>query len=221
MNSFDIKQSYTGLINKTAVFLINNQLSNKSLWHKFADQFRHPVDGANGGWRGEYWGKMMRGASLVYEYSHNEELYSALTETVKEMISLIGADGRISSYTQDKEFTSWDIWCRKYVILGMEYYLDICRDEELKSQIIGAISRAADYIINRIGNENGKLPITSTGRWLGLNSSSILEPMVRLYKLTKEKKYFDFSEYIVETGGSEINVFELAYENTLLPKLMR
>lgn len=41
----------------------------------FDQQFRDQQDGENQGWRGEYWGKMMRGAVMVYEYSQNRELY--------------------------------------------------------------------------------------------------------------------------------------------------
>ena len=218
MNYLNIKQKYTGLTEHAVDFLTANQLSDREMWRRFVDQFRRPIDGVNNGWRGEYWGKMMRGAVLVYEYSRDAELLDILTETVRDMLTVIDSEGRISSFTKETEFRAWDLWCRKYVLLGMEYYLDICPDEALKTEIISFISRAADYIIAHIGKEEGKIHINkATKHWLGLNSSSILEPMVRLYNLTGEQKYFDFCAYIVESGGSEINVFELAYENTLLP----
>lgn len=218
MKYLNIKQNYTGLTERAVSFLTANQLSDREMWRRFVDQFRRPIDGVNNGWRGEYWGKMMRGAVLVYEYSRDAELLDILTETVCDMLSVIDEEGRISSFTKETEFRAWDLWCRKYVILGMEYFLEICPDEALKNEIISFISLAADYIIAHIGKEEGKIHINkATKHWLGLNSSSILEPMVRLYNLTGEKKYFDFCAYIVESGGSEINVFELAYENTLKP----
>ena len=41
---------------------------------------------------------------------------------------------------------------------------------------------------------------------------------MRLYRLTGEKRYLDFATYIVKCGGAKgINIFELAYENKLLP----
>ena len=218
MNYFNLKQKYSGLTARAVDFLTKNQLSDRDMWRRFVDQFRRPIDGVNNGWRGEYWGKMMRGAVLVYEYSRDAELFCILTETVRDMISVIAPDGRISSFTKDTEFRAWDLWCRKYVILGLEYYLDICSDDALKSEIIAAISRAADYIIAHIGKEAGKIHINkATKHWLGLNSSSILEPMVRLYNLTGAQKYLDFAAYIVESGGSEINVFELGYDMLYLP----
>ncbi len=213
------EQKYDGLSAKTAEFLLREQLCDRATWQRFVDQFRHPIDGGNNGWRGEYWGKMMRGGALVYEFSGNEELYGVLTETVRDMLTVIDAEGRISSFTKETEFRAWDLWCRKYVILGMEYYLDICRDGELKAEIVSFISRAADYVIAHIGRGEGQIHINkATNHWLGLNSSSILEPMVRLYNLTGERKYFDFCTYIVESGGAEgVNIFERAYENVLKP----
>ena len=219
MKYLNLKQKYTGEIDRAVAFLTKNQLCDRDSWRRFADQFRYPIDGTNNGWRGEYWGKMMRAAALVYEYSRDGELYAVLSETVRDMISIIDADGRISSFTKDTEFRAWDIWCRKYVILGMEYFYDVCPDCELKAEIVGAISRIADYIIAHIGEGEGKIPINkASSHWLGLNSSSILEPIVRLYTLTGEQKYFDFAEYIVSEGGTEgLNVFDRAYENILKP----
>jgi hypothetical protein len=78
----------------------------------------------------------------------------------------------------------------------------------------------ADCIIAKIGpREDGKKQITKASHhWRGLNSSSLLEPIVRLYSLTKEQKYFDFAEYIVSEGGTDVvNIFELAYKNEFYP----
>ena len=116
------------------------------------------------------------------------------------------------------EFDGWDIWSRKYVLLGMEYYLEICKDEALKAQIVESMCRQVDYIMTKIGDpKDGKLLITkATRHWRGLNSASLLEPIVRLYNLTKEQKYFDFATYIVNCGATDIvNIFDLAYEDKL------
>ena len=128
--------------------------------------------------------------------------------------------GRISTYGVDHEFDGWDIWSRKYVLLGMQYFLEICEDEKFSEKVINSMRSQVDYIISKIGREEeGKKPITlATRHWRGLNSCSILEPVVRLYSLTEEKKYLDFAEYIVSCGGTDIvNIFELAYKNEFYP----
>ncbi len=208
---------FSGLADRAAQFLQKEQLSDPILWAKFVDVFRSQPDDTNQGWRGEYWGKMMRGGALVYEYTRDPALYAILTESVQDMMTVAEEDGRVSSYQRDAEFDSWDLWCRKYVILASEYYLEICTDEELKKELLAFLCRAADYILAHIGP--GKKKITAASRsWYGVNSSSILEPMVRLYNLTGEQRYLDFAAYIVEEGGAEgINIFELAYENKIYP----
>ena len=213
------KQKYDSAANDAVDFLIKDALCDSALWRKFVNQFREQLDGTNGGWRGEYWGKMMRGAAFVYEYAKDEELYLTLTESVKDLISVQEPDGRVSSFTRETEFTCWDVWCRKYVILGMQYYYDICTDEALKEKIVEFLKAHADYIIEHLGNGEGQKPINeASGAWYGLNSSSILEPMVKLYNMTGEKRYLDFAEYIISEGGAlGINVFNAALENKLYP----
>ena len=208
---------FNGLIDSTAQFLQTEHLSDANIWKKFVQIYEEKFDDNYSGWRGEYWGKMMRGAVLVYKYTRDEKLYGVLEGTVNHMMSVAEEDGRISAYSRENEFKSWDMWCRKYVILACEYFLEICKDEQLKERIITFISRSADYIMAHIGE--GKLSITRTSNfWCGINSSSILEPFVKLYKWTGEKKYLDFATYIVDSGAAEgIDIFELAYENKLLP----
>lgn len=210
---------YNGIMDETVRFLVAEQLCDTVLWGKFVQQFRDQLDGTNEGWRGEYWGKMMRGAVLVYEYTKDEVLFAVLTDSVRDMLTVAEADGRVSSFTRDTEFTAWDMWCRKYVILGMEYYLDICRDDLLRTEIIKFISGAADYILDRVGDGKDKIKITRTSaNWQGMNAASILEPIVKLYSLTGEQRYLDFSAHIVDSGAAECaRVFDRAFDNLLLP----
>lgn len=215
---------FNGRIHNTMKFVENFQLLDVEHWKRFAEQFRIHSDDyepnwPTNGWRGEYWGKMMRGASLVYAYTKNKELYQVLTDSVEDLMTCSEESGRISSYPISDEFTGWDMWCRKYVLLGMEYYLEICQDEIFAKRVVKCMCRQLDYIMSKIGAEEGKLPINkASGAWRGLNASSILEPVVRLYNLTHEERYLDFAEYIVNEGGTEIvNVFQLAYENQFYP----
>ena len=218
MNNVMLKTK--GIANATALFFQKEQLTDRALWAKFVDLFRTQPDAENQGWRGEYWGKMMRGGALVYTYTQDPELYDVLTESIRDMLTVAEADGRVSTYIREEEFDAWDLWCRKYVILACEYYLDICKDEALKAQILDFISAAADYILIHIGPNEGQQGINDAkhSSWLGLNSSSILEPMVRLYRLTGKQKYLDFATYIIREGGTKsVPVFRLAFENQLLP----
>ena len=217
LDASDVK--FSGMLDDAVRFTEKKQLLDRAHWKRFVDQFRFQDDGENRGWRGEYWGKMMRGGAFVYSYTKNEELYQVLTETVCDMLTCAEPDGRVSTYSRATEFGGWDIWCRKYVLLGMQYYLEICRDDELRQKIVSFMCGSLDYLIERIGNEPGKRNITScSGCWRGLNASTILEPTVRLYDITGDKKYLDFAAYIISEGGvSTGNIFKLAEEDIAYP----
>jgi len=210
---------FSGIVDWMYRFTTERQLMDSVLWARFVEQFRSKGD-INGGWRGEYWGKMMRGASWVYSYTRDPELYKVLRASVEDMLTVAEEDGRVSSFGREKEFFSWDMWSRKYVLLALQYFMEVSDDEELNARIVKFMCGMLDYIVERIGDKkDGKLEINdASDSWRGLNSSSILEPVVRLYMLTGKKEYFDFATYIVERGGTSVaNLIDLALEDTTDP----
>lgn len=210
---------FRGIFDEAIRFVSENHCKNKHNWILFAEQFKSNVDDEAHAWRIEYWGKMMRGAAFTYAYTGDRELYDMMEETVKDLLSTQDELGRITTYSVEQEFNGWDVWGRKYVLLGLQYFMDICENDELKAQITDAMCRSLDYIISKVGPDDGKKPITKTSVWWGgINSCSILEPVVRMYSITGKKEYLDFADYIVSTGGiDEGNLYELAYEGKLYP----
>lgn len=212
---------YTGQLSDAVRYIEGVQLLDPALWALFVEQFRiGNVDDHDLGWRSEYWGKMMRGACFTYAYTRNETLYKVLEDSARDLLTTQDKYGRITSYSVPREFHGWDIWGRKYVMLGYEYFLEICRDNNLADEIIEALKKHADYLLAKIGNnEVGKLPITNTSEWWnGLNASSILEPFVRLYNLTKDEKYLTFAKGIIDAGGTRgFDIFEAALEGKKYP----
>ena len=206
-----------GIMDDAVRFVIDHQLKDRKTWKLYIDVFTSRVDSADERWRGEYFGKQMRGACYAYMYTQDEELYEILTWAAKEIIKTQDEYGRISTYTADHEFCGWDMWCRKYVLTGLQHYYRICRDEALKEKILTACCKHLDYIADKIGE--GKIEITSTSMWWGaVNSCTILEPTVELYKMTGCERYLDFAKYIISTGGSsDCNLVELALDGSLMP----
>ena len=88
---------YTGFIDKTIRYIEEFQLLRTDLWTRFVEQFKQEDADYEGGWRGEYWGKMMRGACFTYSYTQNPQLYKILTDTVLDMMEAQEENGRISS----------------------------------------------------------------------------------------------------------------------------
>ncbi len=209
---------YTGIADEMARFIEKIQLKDADLWKLFVRQFRATPDD-DLAWRCEYWGKMMRGAAMTYAYTRDETLYGILRDAVLDLLSTQDELGRITTYSVEKEFDGWDLWGRKYVLLGLLHFHEICPDDALRETILDACLRHARYIIAHIGRGDGKKNITDASRhWGGINSSSILEPIVRLYNATGEKDLLAFAAYIVENGGSKNgNIFTAALEGKKYP----
>ncbi len=213
------KVSFSGPLDGAMRYIEKIQLLDPVVWARFVEQFRLQHDIQNYGWKGEYWGKMMRGATFVYSYTRNPQLYAILRDSVEDMLSTIEESGRISSYPADREFRGWDVWCRKYVLLGLQYFMEICAEEELKNRIVASLEAQVNYIMSKVGDGESKIAITKTASvWKGLASSSLLEPVVRLYALTKKQAYLDFAQHIIDAGGTSVaNIFKLAYEDKTDP----
>ena len=67
LERMSLMQKYTGCAREAVAFLEKEQLLDERLWKICVEQYRATLDGTNKGWRGEYWGKMMRGAVTVYQ----------------------------------------------------------------------------------------------------------------------------------------------------------
>ena len=91
-----MKIKYNGIADAAARFVEKEQLKNRSLWKLTADQFANCPDDEDLGWRGEYWGKLMRGACETYLYTRDEELYEILTESVEQLLFYQDEEGRIT-----------------------------------------------------------------------------------------------------------------------------
>ena len=181
------KLKYNGLADKNINFITRVQLKDKSLWRMVSHVFDTYADAADNGWRGEYWGKLMRGACKTYEYTRDNELYEILKESAEELLSFADSDGRISSYSRDNEFCGWDMWARKYVMLGLLHFYEICRSYDLKDRVLNALKKHLDSICARLGD--GKFSVAETSDvWQGVNSCSVLEPVVRMSNLTHEPR---------------------------------
>lgn len=207
----------SGIMDDAVRFVMAHQLKDRKTWKLYIDVFNSREDSADERWRGEYFGKQMRGACYAYVYTRDEELYDTLTWAAEEILKTQDGLGRISTYSVDNEFTGWDMWCRKYVLTGLQHYYHICKDQQLKEKILSACCKHLDYIADKIGAD--KTNITTTSKWWGaVNSCTILEPTVELYKMTGCDRYLDFAKYIISTGGSsDCNLVELALEGSLMP----
>ena len=143
-------------------------------------------------WQSEFWGKWFTSAMLAYHYQPTPELKKRLDEAVAELLKTQTADGYIGNYTPEAQTSNWDIWGRKYVLLGLLAYYDVTQDE----RVLKAAMAEADYTYKQVVGPGGK-NIATCGWWQGMAASSILEPITLLYRATGETRYLEFAKGIV------------------------
>ncbi|MBE7084437.1 MAG: hypothetical protein E7368_00095 [Clostridiales bacterium] len=207
----DGKMTFDGYIKELEKYLVENHVTKQNVWELFVKQFRDKTD-TDWRWRGEYWGKAMRGAAMLYKATKDPAIYDAMKATIEDLLSTQEENGRISTYPVSLEFNGWDMWARKYIILGNLYFYEVCEDEAFKEKLLNALVKHADYIVAHVGEGEGKKPILKTSdAWGTMNSCSNLEPFVKLYKITGKPEYLEFAEYIVSTGLCDgANLIDLA-----------
>ncbi|MEI3039031.1 MAG: beta-L-arabinofuranosidase domain-containing protein [Victivallales bacterium] len=189
---------------------IKNQLLQTD-WQLLSSPFLNHSDD-DGGWRGEFWGKTVRSAVLAWSSTRDPQLFQCIRIAVDGILEAIGPDGCISSVSAGMRLRKWDLWGRKYVLLGLErYYLEIQPDDNVKI----AIQRILDRIINEVhAKKNG---ILATGEHEGLASSSLIGAVAEAWRITGEKRYLEFAREIIQSGCSAKHDIFLAVRQGIPP----
>ncbi len=162
-----------------------------------ADYFRHTLDQFA---TGEFWGKLMRAACMTVAYTGDPELRAIVDASAADMLSLQRADGCLSTVPDDTQPNGThgsDLWERKYALMGLLSYHELTGSPEA----LDACVRLVRYTNAQVGKAPGKTPITATGwAFAGIESSSILEPVLRVWHATGEPAALELAEHIISSG---------------------
>ena len=168
---------------------------------------------------GEMWAKAVRSGSMLYGYTHDAALKSILEQTVEEVFGVVRSNGTIATVPPERQpyGKGGDMWERKYVLLGLsQYYAHVKQDPRVLKLMIDE----ANSIVDQIG-PSPKTPMSTQG-WShnGIESYTVMEPMMRMYQLTGDRKYLDFCTYLVQEGGCRgADLFQEAFDNVLPRKM--
>ena len=143
-------------------------------------------------WQTEFWGKWMHGAVPLAAFSGDAALKAKIAASAEIILKAQRADGYLGNYRDDAHLLHWDVWGRKYVMLGLLLQYDATGDRRL----LDAARRVCDHLMTEVGP--GLRPIHSTGNHRGMAAMSVLEPVMWLYARTKDGRYLDFAKYIVK-----------------------
>lgn len=155
-------------------------------------------------WDGEHVGKWLHAATLAWVNTGDAALREKLDATVAELMKCQLDDGYLGTYLEKDRWTEWDVWAHKYNLIGLITYMRYTGNVKP----LPTCTRMANLLCRTFGDEPGKRDLIKAGQHVGMAPTSVLEPMVWLYRLTGEQRYADFSKYILrsweQTNGPHI-----------------
>jgi uncharacterized protein len=144
-------------------------------------------------WDGEHVGKWLHAATLAWVYTGDPALRQKLDYVAAELCKCQLDDGYLGTYLDKNRWTEWDVWAHKYNLIGLITYMRYTGNMEP----LPTCRRMGDLLCTTFGDEPGKRDIIKAGEHMGMAPTSVLEPMVLLYRLTGEPRYLDFCKYIL------------------------
>jgi DUF1680 family protein len=157
-------------------------------------------------WIGEHVGKWLDAATLAWAYGGDAALRQKLDRVAAQLIGAQEADGYLGTYVPSQRFglypgADWDVWSHAYNMIGLLSYYRYTGNEAA----LGAVRRMGDLLIATFPSRKS---ILAAGTHVGMAATSVLEPVVELYRLTGDRRYLEFARYIVraydEPGGPAI-----------------
>ena len=146
-------------------------------------------------WDGEHVGKWLHAATLAWRYSDDPVLRSMLDATATELCGCQLDDGYLGTYRDRDRWTDWDVWAHKYNLIGLITYVRYTGNKTP----LACCTNMADLLCRSFSPNWGRhaqRDIISAGWHVGMAPTSVLEPMVLLYRFTGQKRYLDFCENI-------------------------
>src|SRR5664280_1049459 len=144
-------------------------------------------------WDGEHAGKWLHAATLAWVNTGDPLLRQKMDYVAAELVKCQLADGYLGTYLEKNRWTEWDVWAHKYNLIGLITYVRYTGTVNP----LAACRRMGDLLCRTFGDQPGQRDIIAAGHHVGMAPTSVLEPMVLLYRMTGEAKYLDFCKYIL------------------------
>jgi DUF1680 family protein len=146
-------------------------------------------------WDGEHVGKWLHAATLAWVNTGDPALRERLDYTAAELMKCQLEDGYLGTYLEKDRWVEWDVWAHKYNLLGLITYMRYTGN----TAPLPTCERMADLLIRTFGEQPGQRDIIKAGHHVGMAPTSVLEPMVLLYRLTGEPRYLEFCTYLLRS----------------------
>ena len=186
-------------------WLIGIRESNPAILDMFKDKEYKPYRRTLP-WSGEFAGKYLTCASMIYSYTKNVKLKEYLDRFVDELISDQSDNGYIGPWPKEFELTgrtpeiyylysidsipetdrTWDAWNHYHIMYGLLRWYEVVKDERTLNSVI----KIAELFCQKFYGNTGKrlIDIGDDARNL-----SPIHTFILLYEITGNKKYLEFA----------------------------
>lgn len=183
----------------------------------FIQRPKKPISGdlpPGASWVGEHMGKWLDAACNALRYSDNADLQRLADRMAAVLIGTQEPDGYLGTYAPNQRWTAWDVWTHKYNLIGLLSYYELSGD----GAVLTACRKMGDLLVRTFGEAPGQrdivfnaaiAPDLKSGTVGGIESTSVLEPICKLYRYSGDPRHLEFARYIVR-----------AYEHPQAPNIV-
>lgn len=143
-------------------------------------------------WQGEFIANWVAAASVMAKDADDRPLLEKLERVVTRWLATQGPDGYLGTYSAEDRWKSWDMWIQAHNIMALLVYYDVTKQQ----YALEAARRVADRVLADFGP--GKASVSLTGHHGGMASSSVLEPIILLFRCTGDHRYLAFAKWLVD-----------------------
>lgn len=188
----------TRIDNSIKRYFLETPESSPAILQVLRDRDKVPVRDPLVPWAGEFAGKYLTGAELVWRLTKDPELKETIDQFVRALIACQAPNGYLGPFPKDARLTgsNWDVWGHYHCMIGLMLYFEDTGYEPA----LEACRKAADLLFETFGPGGPTLTNDGAG---GQMNMAICHSLVILYRKTGLQRYLDLARYVIHEAWNE------------------
>jgi len=157
--------------------------------------FSDKRDSRDGGFRGEFLGKWLLAMIDAARHDTGELLAERLSQAIADLVGTQEPDGYVGTYAPSVRGRAFDVWNQKYTLWALAEFAEFRHDR----CVLDASRRMAKELGARLERDGKNVADMGPNVLAGVNSSSILHPLVLLSRVSKDATFVAYAREIVDS----------------------
>jgi len=179
-------------------YFLETPESSPAMLQVLRDRDKAPVRDPLVPWAGEFAGKYLTGAELVWRLTKDPALKEAIDKFARALIACQAPNGYLGPFPKDARLTgsNWDVWGHYHCMLGLMLYFEDTGFEPA----LETCRKAADLLFETFGPGGPTLTNDGAG---GQMNMAVCHSLVLLYRKTGVQRYLDLAKYVIHDAWNE------------------